>query len=121
MSDLAIDTTGDIVLTDDAVTLVTDADAIAQNLRIRLRMFRGEWFLNPLEGMPYLENVFQKNPKIPVVAALFRRAIRETPGVAEVVSFVPNYDAATRTFSVSFEARVETGEILTFTNFVIEV
>ncbi len=114
-------TGGDLDITSGELTMLDGTDAIAQHLSIRLKMFKGEWFLNTDEGMPYYENILVKNPKIAVVVSLFKKAIQSTPGVAELLSIEPDYDPDTRTLSLDFAARTTEGETLTFSEFVINV
>lgn len=119
--DIKADASNDLVLTDGALTLVDDDAAIAQHLRIRLRFFKGENFLDPSEGVPYYERVLIKNPSIVLITSLFKRIIRETPGIVEILTFAVGYDPATRSLSLSFAARCSSGEKLEFTDFVIDI
>lgn len=120
MSDIAADASNEIVFTNGALTLVQDEAAVAQHVRIRLRFFKGEYFLNPAEGIPFYERVLIKNPSMPLVIALFKRVVRETPGIVEILSFAADYVPATRSLTLNFEARCSSGETLTFTDFVIQ-
>lgn len=107
MSDLALDTFGNLDLTNDDLSFVTGADAVAQHLRIRLRFIRGEWFLDQRVGLPYFEQVWVKNPNLGAVQATYRRAITTTPGVESLERFDQSFDPATRELTITFSAKLE--------------
>lgn len=92
--DLALDpATGDLAL---PVQLITGADCVAQRLRIRLRFWLGEWFLDQRLGIPYVRSVLVKNPDLVLIRSIFRRVILSTPGVARLDSLVLTHDRAGR-------------------------
>lgn len=107
MADLLLDADGDLDITAGALSLVTGADAIAQQIRIALRLFKGEWFLSPSEGMPYYETILQKGTRPAALQSLFRRALLQVPGVVEVLSLDLDLDTATRQLSLTFEVSVD--------------
>lgn len=115
--------TGDIDLTPQLngtndVTLIRGADAVEQHWRIRMKHFRGEWFLDRRTGIPYYEHVLVKNPNLAVITTIFRQATRETPGIAEVTQFSLALDTPTRTLTIEVEGKLE-GDLGTF-EFVYE-
>lgn len=107
MADLKLGDGGDLDLTAGAVTLVTGSDAIAQQLRIALRLFKGEWFLSPTEGIPYFEQVFQKGVRPAALEALFRRALLKVPGVLEVITLDLDLVPETRKLLLTFEVSID--------------
>ncbi len=114
--DIAIDPlTGDMALGSDgdAVT-VRGRDAIVQHIRVRLQFVLGEWVLDAREGLPYFEQIWVIDPDMPAIEELYRRTIRETPGVASVRSFRLGHDAQTRTLSIlECDAVTTDGETIT--------
>lgn len=103
MIDLALDpSTGDLQLFDFDLGLVEAVDQIAQNLAIRLRFIRGEWYLNILAGLPYYQYFFIKEPNQIQVETFLTDEIASTNGVNEITSFSSNFDGISRTFSVDF-------------------
>lgn len=114
MADVKLDADGDIDLTDGNMTLVTDDDAIVQQITIRLQLLLGEWFLDKRVGMPLFEDVFKKNPDLTRVRSIYRQTILTTPGIASFEEFTLVVDGATRTLSVDFIARKTDGEILQY-------
>lgn len=119
MSDIKLDNTGDIVFEHGDLAFVEDDDAIRQHLLVRLRFFRGEWFLNVLEGMPYFERVLAKGVPLAAIEVLFRKVIIETPGVTGVTNIALDYEAGTRHLTLSFGATLETGTTLEFPEFIL--
>jgi hypothetical protein len=118
--DLKLDTTGDLDISDDALHLVDGADAIAQHVQIRLRLFKGEWFLDAEVGLPYYDTVLVKAPDLLAIRSVIRQAILETPGVASLDGFEMEFDRAARSLAVSFTATTDDGQQLDFSRrFVI--
>ncbi|HEV7717112.1 MAG TPA: hypothetical protein VGO53_16055 [Steroidobacteraceae bacterium] len=105
MSDFALTGDGDLDVQTGRLRAVTGTEALAQRLRVRLRLFRGDWFLNVLEGVPYHDFVLRKRTSPGVRREVFRRAIAEMRGVLDVVSLDVQVDPRTRTLSVTGEVR----------------
>jgi len=83
-------------------------------LKIRLGFFLGEWMLDRRIGLPYYQQILIKNPKTAVVRNLFRKAILDTPGIVSVNDLLVDYSPGARTLDVSFSAKTDGGENLTF-------
>lgn len=81
--DFRLDAQGDLSLEEGDMVLISGAEGVASDLGARLQTFAGEWFLDGNLGMPYLQQVFGKQP-LPRIEELFRRAILETPGVSRI-------------------------------------
>ena len=121
MTDIKLDSNHDLVIENGDLVLAEDTEAIAQHLEIRLKMFKGEWFRNPNEGMPYFQRILKKQPTLQSVVSVFREAIINTPGVDRIEKINTAFDAKTRTFSLSFRARTTEGELLEFNEFVLDI
>jgi hypothetical protein len=105
--DLKLDATGDLDLTDNEFSLVTGAEAVAQDVRSRLLFFLGEWFLDTRLGVDWFGTVLVKNPNWPAIHAMFRKVIRETPGVREVTHLTFDFNAGTRTLVMDARGELE--------------
>ena len=90
---------------------ITDVESytkmVAQRVKCRLQMVRGEWFLDQKKGTPWREYIWGKagvktggEAKIKQV---FRNVIVNTPGVLRVDSLTILIDAATRKLNVEGE------------------
>jgi len=105
VSDFALTAAGDLEITLGKLRVVTGTEALAQRLRTRLRLFRGDWFLDQLQGVPYHDFVLRKRSTAAVQREVFRRAIASMRGVREVVSLDVELDGSTRTLRVTGEVR----------------
>lgn len=124
MSDIKLEYSGqnpDLAIVAHELVLVTDDEAIAQQLRTRLKFFLGEHFLNVSLGLPFYREILKKNPNLNLVRSIFREAILTTPGVVSVEELFLEINGATRTLEISFKARIDTGEELVFSPFIIEL
>lgn len=109
MSDIAITTDYEIDIQGGELRLTEGLDSIRQNLKQRLSMFFGEWFLDKSKGLPYYQHIFVKNPNPVVVDAAIKKEVFETPGILEIQNFVLDLDTATRVLSVTLKARTDEG------------
>lgn len=109
--DLAIDwTINDLAV---PIRLVEGVDAIVQNMRIRLRFFLGEWFLDQRLGVPWIQRIFVASPDIRDVDQILRRVILSTPGIASVDRFASRFERGERRYYVDeFEAKIVDGSTL---------
>lgn len=89
----------------------TSLEAIAQAVHIRLATLRGEWFLDILNGIPYLDQILIKAPNLQVIEQLLRREIESVPGVKSVKTMTLNHDRSARKLSVKFIADTDFGEL----------
>lgn len=120
MSDIKLNNNGDIDVTDNKLVLLTDPlDCLKQRLTIRLKTFREEWFLNRNAGLPYFQTIFTKAASKSLVDSLFRGYILETNGVRRVTEFTSVKDDANRTYTLSFKATTEDGQVLTIKDFEV--
>lgn len=109
--DLYLTTSGDMRLTQSL------EEEVAQHLRIRLRFFLGEWFLDTTQGIPFFRDVLRKNPSLSLLRALFRRAIQSTPGVDAVQKLDLSVDSS-RLATLTFDALLSDGTVLKSEDFV---
>lgn len=108
--------TGDLVIRNGDFATVedtaTDPAAVAQALRLRLRFFLGEWFLDEEIGVPWFQSILVKGPRLVEVREFLRAEILATPDVTELLSMTMNYDNATRKLSVAYKVRTNAGLIV---------
>ncbi|MHB8736320.1 MAG: hypothetical protein ACYC6M_13545 [Terriglobales bacterium] len=111
---------GDLLLTRTPVgttlgLLLVGDDAIAQHLRMRLRLVRGEWFLDLDAGTDYPGVIWKKGATDAQVAAELKRVILGTDGVAALRAFALTRDNTSRTATVTFDAQLDTGALIKLT------
>lgn len=79
-NDLALDATGNLAV-------VTNAHAVGQHIRQCLMTYRGEWFLNPATGVPWLDQVMGRRFDPALAEAVLKAAVYRVDGVREITSF----------------------------------
>ena len=106
---------GNIVLESGDTTIIEDAETVRQRLEIKLKTFKGTWFLDVTFGIPYYESILGANPNPIVLDGIFVEAILDTPGVsrlAEPISY--DHDYTNRVTGISFTAITTEGESVPF-------
>lgn len=103
--------TWDLVIENNDLVAVTGLEAVRQNLRQRLGMFKGEWFLNLQKGVPYFQEIFKKDYSPSEVDAAFKITILNTPGVLELLDYNLELDNVTGKMNLSFKVRSYDGII----------
>ena len=109
---------GDLRLVNGDLVLVDGDEAVAQHMLNRLRFFFGEWYLDTRQGIPFYQSVLIKNPGRPSVRSIFRRVIRETPGISGVERLELNISAQ-RVATISFVAILDSGGTLAYNDLVL--
>ena len=87
------------------------ADRVAQQVKMTLLTFLSEWFLDINWGVPYLEEVLVKNPRLSSVEHILRAKIKNVPDVERITSFSMTYNRQARYLSVVFSADTLLGPI----------
>ena len=113
--------TADLDLSGHRFNLVTGDDAIEQHLRIRLRFFLGEWFLDARVGIPYFRDILVRNPNSALIRNIYRTTILDTPGIKSLESLELNIDTAARTLSLWFSCTLDSGAVITYAPFILEL
>lgn len=90
---------------------VAGVDEVLQHLRVGLKLFQGEWYLDDLAGMPYFRDVLVSAPNTRLVSALFQREILSTPEIERLATFEMTYNRSTRELFVDFVAVSSEGQI----------
>ena len=101
---------GDVVKR-HAIMPINGADKVAQQIKITLLAFLGEWFLDVTFGVPYLEEILVKSPRLAVVETILRSHINNVPHVLRLETFAMDWDRAARNLSVNFVAQTDYGRI----------
>lgn len=103
-------TLGDLRVADGKPVMVTGADAIAQEIRVRLRWWRGEHFLDLAAGVPYLQQILGKGVSEEAIRAVLREEIESVPGVGHVESITIVTDRPNRFATITIDVVTEDGE-----------
>jgi hypothetical protein len=90
--------------------LADSPQAVAQAVRSRLMLWRGEWFLDRDEGTPWGSSVLGKQaPELYALAV--RDRISGTPGVSSVIEFTTKNESETRRLRFSAKLATVYGEV----------
>ena len=118
--DAALNIAGDdIDLTTGDLRLLEGDEAIAQSLRIGLRFFLAEWFLDLRIGVPYFQEILGEKQREPVLRSIFREAILITPGIVSLTGLSIDYDPSSRILTVEFSAQTQDGGTIDFSEELI--
>lgn len=81
--------------------------SVSQRLVMRLKTFKGEWFMNTSYGFPYFQEVLGKKINKHAVDEIFRREILKERGVKNLSNFK---STLTKDRKYSIEFRVAVGD-----------
>lgn len=95
-----LDENHDMTFGQGLASLARDQEAVAQRVRTRLYMLKGEWFLNTDAGVPYLQEITTRPADLFLTESTIRATIADTEGVASINDFSMSYDGATRVLSI---------------------
>jgi len=103
--------THDLDVEANDLALVVGVDEVTQRLRVRLKLFRGEWYLDENAGVPYYVNILTHSPKMSLIEAVFRKEILSSSEIEAITYWYMNYNRVTRQFTLDFKASSSEGEI----------
>lgn len=96
-----LDKNGDMLFGNQQADFFRDqAEAVAQAIWTRLRLWVGEWFIDQTEGTPYQQAVLGTNKRKTIEPAM-RRRILNTEGVSSIDEFQMLIDADSRTVTIN--------------------
>jgi hypothetical protein len=103
--------TGDLAI---PRVIVTDPASVAlQTIIDTLALWLGAWFMATNEGFPWIQQVLGiKDPNVNAISGLLQQAILYCPYVVSVTAQV-FYSGAQRSFAYTFQAFLNTGQIIT--------
>lgn len=101
--DLLLDKYNDLVIDTD-LHWSMGVQGVMQECRIKMQMFRGEWFLNLGVGIPYWGSILGQKPAIAIAAAgaAFTEALLTVEDVIGITKMDVTYDGRTRTMTVKW-------------------
>ena len=109
--DLLLDDNDELVIVNGDWAMATDKIGIKQLIKIKLRFFQGEWFLDLEAGIAFWTAIFIKNPSLVEVREIFRQALSDTPGVSNVITLDVQYTAA-RVITVVWQVQTDLGLLI---------
>lgn len=101
----------DILIKDGDFLLIDNAERVAQQIKVKLLTFLGEWFLDTTWGVPYLEYILVKQPNQELIKQILSEQISSVDDVKSLNALELDYQAKVRTLIVNYEASTEYGLI----------
>nr|WP_314614269.1 hypothetical protein [uncultured Pseudomonas sp.] len=96
-----LDANGDYTFGNQQADFYKDIpEAVGQAVMTRLRLSKGEWFIDTADGTPWSTEVLGERTAATRDAAIKKR-ILGTPGVVQIDSYDSSIDASTRRFTVN--------------------
>lgn len=102
--DLVFDNKGNMLLIDGP-------ERVAQDMKIALLMFYGEYFFDRSRGIDYFGSVLVKNPDKILIESLLRASVSEVRDVIQVLDLQLAIDHKERKLGVYLNALTAYGEI----------
>lgn len=109
--DIKLDETGDIYVGSNGPELVGGLEGVAQLVRVAIKLFRGEWFLNAKVGVPWYQRILGQKPEISEVRAALLDEIKGIPGVRDVPSLIVEFDGVSRNLTATWIVRATFDDI----------
>lgn len=106
--------TRDIFFKDNQIKAVTGLDEMRQKVDNCLVAFRGDWFLDLTQGVPYFQSVFVKGVTNAGIHAIFTQYLADIDGVLAVSEFKIELDKLRRTATIVTRLQTSDG-ILDYT------
>jgi len=111
------DSSGDLVI---PMQHATGAIGVGQNVQLRLRMIKGEWFMDQDVGPPWLpgagvseeEAILGQRFNPGRARAAVVEALDGTPGLGSITSIEITFDDATRILTITVEAATLFGDTI---------
>ena len=101
----------DILIKDGDFLLIDNAERVAQQIKVKLLTFLGEWFLDTTWGVPYLEYILVKQPNQELIKQILSEQISSVDDVKSLNALELDYQVKLRTLIVNYEVSTEYGLI----------
>ena len=104
---------GKIVRENGDFVWLEDNDAITQLVRQKIKVFKGEWFLDLDLGIDYYGIIFPKASSDFARYLEFKRVVESVPGVISLVDFnIEVISAVTREYRITMNITADYGTII---------
>lgn len=101
----------DILIKDGDFLLIDNAERVAQQIKVKILTFLGEWFLDTTWGVPYLEYILVKQPNQELIKQILSEQISSVDDVKSLNALELDYQVKIRTLIVNYEVSTEYGLI----------
>ena len=101
----------DILIKDGDFLLIDNAERVAQQIKVKILTFLGEWFLDTTWGVPYLEYILVKQPNQELIKQILSEQILSVDDVKSLNALELDYQVKVRTLIINYEVSTEYGLI----------
>ena len=101
----------DILIKDGEFLLIDNAERVAQQIKVKLLTFLGEWFLDTTWGVPYIEYILVKQPNQELIKQILSEQISSVDDVKSLNALELDYQVKVRTLIINYEVSTEYGLI----------
>lgn len=108
-NDLLLGDDHDFIVRNSDLVIITDAERVRQNIDVKLKLWRGEWFLDTEFGTPYLQSILGKQITLNGAVSAIKQSILEVADVNSITEFSYNFIRSERRLSVEFTADTSYG------------
>jgi hypothetical protein len=102
----------DLELDEGQLVFVSGKEAIAQKCEERLKFFKGEWYQDQNEGLPYFSHILIKNPSLPAIKSIITKALNQIRGVQHVDEVEVTMDKASRELSIFYRVTTNANDTI---------
>lgn len=113
-----LDVNGDMTFGQGLANFAAASEACSQNIKTRLLLLGGEWFLDISSGVPYLNQIFPERADPQTIESVLKKTIVETTDVQSLNSFSMFVDHNIRKLTVSASVTTIYGDV---TNIKVDV
>jgi hypothetical protein len=113
-----VDSNHDMTFGSGMLNFATGAEAAAQNVRCRLLVMAGEWFLDTSAGVPWWQNpasgvrpIMGVPRDLRYAEAVIKGVILATDGISAINNFDSSWDSKTRKWTVTVNLSSVDGDI----------
>lgn len=107
MKDLHVNASGDLIISGNDLQFVRDKELTAQKCRLVLATNKGEWLLNPDEGINF-RAILVKNPNQDEIIDTVRDGLRQIDDTFEITEY--KFETVKRHLILTFKAVNRSGE-----------
>lgn len=102
--------TKDFIFENGSIKTINGNENILQNIRIRLSVWLGEWFLNTNFGVDWI-NILGKTNNIQEIEETTKKIIKLNPNVTEIDVKVANIDKKNRKYIIKIIGKLKNNEV----------
>nr|BFD33736.1 hypothetical protein GTC16762_33550 [Pigmentibacter ruber] len=108
MIDILLDNDGEIDIKNGKIL---STENIAQAIKIRLRTFKGEYFLDETRGVPYYQKILGKKTTKQNIDLLFKKEIMSIKNVEKIIKF--NSYTNNKTYYYNADIKTKNSDVFT--------